>query len=246
VFYKNRATPQAEKVEVVPGKGVRARVLSRDVVIGSGPYLSEMGIPLPEIVLSPEEMAVFMAVDGKLEAVFFVEAPLKDTAPEVVRFFKSRKLWPVLLSGDREEVVKEVARRLSIEEFYGGLTPFDKANYIRGLMQKGKGVIMVGDGINDAPALKEAHLGIASHNATDLAVEAAEVALLREEISLLVELFKISKKTVRTVKENLLWAFGYNMVTIPLAITGKLHPIVSAILMVISSLLVVLNSLRIK
>ncbi len=246
VFYREREAFSAETVEIEPGKGVKGRTGVHHVVLGSGAYLRELGITLPELEVQPDEMAVYMAVDGQLEAVFFIEAPLKERAAEVVEFFKKKGLRPVILSGDREDTVREVARRLSIEEFYGGLTPFDKAEYIRNLMLKDKRVIMVGDGINDGPALKEAHLGIASHNATDLAVEASEVALLREDVSLLVDLFNLSKKTLRIIKENLLWAFTYNMVTIPLAVTGKLHPIVSAILMVISSVFVVLNSLRVR
>ncbi len=246
VFYREGKTLTTGAVQVVPGRGVKGRVGGHDVVLGSGAYLRELGIRVPQLKISPDEMVVYMAVEGTLEAAFFVESPLKDNAQEVVKFFKQKGLWPVILSGDRQEAVGEIARRLSIEEFYGGLTPFEKAEYIRTLREKGKRVLMVGDGINDGPALKEAHLGVASHNATDLAVEAADVALLREDIGLLTTFYELCRRTMGRIRENLLWASGYNLVTIPLAITGKLHPIVSAILMVISSLLVVLNSLRIK
>ncbi len=245
-FQQWQVHASVQKVETVPGKGVVSVIDNKKVLIGSRDFLREHAIEVPVVQVPEEALVIYMAIQGRLGAVFVIEAPLKTMAREVVGFFQKRGLRVVLLSGDRQEAVRRLADRLDIDEANGGLTPFDKAQYIRDRLSEGSTVVMVGDGINDGPALKEASVGVASHNATDMAVESSDVALLREDLGLLKGLYMLSVKTLRIIRMNLLWAFGYNMITLPLAVAGKLHPIVSAILMAMSSVIVVLNSLRIK
>jgi P-type E1-E2 ATPase len=176
-FQPWQATAAVQKVQPVPGKGVVAVIENSKVLLGSSEFLNEQAVEVPLVQVPQEALVVYMAIEGRLETVFVIEAPLKERAKDVVGFFKERGLRVVLLSGDRPETVERLADELNIEEAHGGFTPFNKAEYIKTLIQEGSTVVMVGDGINDGPALKEAHVGVASHNATDLAVESADVAL---------------------------------------------------------------------
>jgi P-type E1-E2 ATPase len=170
---------------------------------------------------------------------------LRVEAEEAIKNL-ARKYKVELLSGDNEGVLASIAERMPNISYRAGLSPFDKRDIISAYRAENY-VAMVGDGINDAPALKEASVGIAvGQKASDIAVESADIVLIRPDLKIFERLIALSRRTIRTVHQNLAWAFSYNLVAIPMAAIGVLHPIVSAISMISSSLIVVINSGRIR
>ncbi|MBW6497042.1 MAG: cadmium-translocating P-type ATPase [Bacteroidales bacterium] len=188
---------------------------------------------------------VYLVVDGKLAGWLDIEDEIKPEAAEAIQFLKSKGVKTVLLSGDRRQRCEEVAEILGIEEVYAEQLPDQKLDVISSLSQSGR-VGMVGDGINDAPALARADVGISMSDATQVAVKSAEVVLLKGNLRLLSKAFAATRTTLRTIKENLFWAFFYNVAAIPFAMAGFLTPMVAAAAMAFSDIIVVGNSLRLK
>ncbi len=188
---------------------------------------------------------VYVLMNDKLIGWLDIEDEVKAGAKEAISFFKKRNIEPILLSGDRESRCAEIAAELGIEKVYAEKLPHEKYQIIEDLSAKHK-VAMVGDGINDAPALSKAFLGISMSDATQVAVKSAEVILLKGNLQLLKNAFAMTRVTQRTIKENLFWAFFYNVMAIPLAIIGLLTPMVAAFAMVVSDIIVVFNSIRLK
>ncbi|MFO8068199.1 MAG: cation-translocating P-type ATPase [Bacteroidales bacterium] len=188
---------------------------------------------------------IYLLKNEKLIAYIDIKDEVKPEAEKTVKYLKSLGIKTVLLSGDRDSRCREVAEQLGIDEVYSEMLPDQKLDVIEKLSKKGK-VAMVGDGINDAPSLAKAHVGISMSNATQVAVKSAEVVLLKGNLSLLSKVFHTSGLTIRTVKENLFWAFFYNVAAIPLAVFGLLTPMVAAGAMALSDVIVVSNSLRLK
>ncbi len=188
---------------------------------------------------------VYVVMNNQLIGWLDIEDQVKTEAKEAIRFFKQRNIEPILLSGDREYRCNEIARHLGIEKVYSEKLPHEKFRLIEDLSSKHK-VAMVGDGINDAPALSKAFLGVSMSDATQVAVKSAEVVLLKGKLNLLTNAFSMTKVTFRTIKENLFWAFFYNVMAIPLAVIGLLSPMIAAVAMALSDVIVVMNSLRLK
>jgi len=188
---------------------------------------------------------VYLVLNGQLAAWIDIEDEMKPEAQGAIQYLKSKGLHTVLLSGDTWKRCQKVAGSLGIEEIHAEMLPAQKLEFIGRFSAQG-GVGMVGDGINDAPALARADVGISMSNATQVAVKSADVILLQGNLDLLVKAFGTTKATIRTIKENLFWAFFYNVLAIPLAVAGLLTPIIAAGAMVASSLIVVLNSIRLK
>lgn len=188
---------------------------------------------------------VYLLVNGKLAAWIDIEDTIKPGAAEAIHTLKEKGVHPVLLSGDRRKRCEEVAAALGIDEVYAEQLPDQKLEVITALSKKSR-VGMVGDGINDAPALARADIGISMSDATQVAVKSAEVVLLKGNLDLLAKAFTGSRTTLKTIKENLFWAFAYNVAAIPLAMAGFLTPIVAAAAMALSDIVVVGNSLRLK
>ncbi|MCX7793858.1 MAG: cation-translocating P-type ATPase [Thermodesulfovibrionales bacterium] len=236
-----------------PGLGIKGSVDGKEVIIGNARFLEISKISIDERQkrdlkqYSKKGFTIAgIAINNQLKGWFIIADRVAPEAEETLKELKRLNKEPVLITGDRREVASEVAERLGIEKVYSELLPVEKAEIIKKLKKSGKKVIMVGDGINDAPALTEADAGIATGGATDIAVESADAVLMRNNISLLIPLVRLSKKTYSVIKENLLWAFSYNIIAIPLAVSGKIHPIISAVLMAVSSLIVVSNSLKLR
>ncbi|MEJ2190813.1 MAG: heavy metal translocating P-type ATPase metal-binding domain-containing protein [Nitrospirota bacterium] len=244
-----------------PGGGVEGRVGGRNVVLGSGRFLRERGVtwrPAEEDMRAGLSRAgktvVGLAQDGGLAGWFALADPPRPEAGEVMRALAARGLDVRVRSGDIPEAVRTMAveagllgeeeRAGEADVIRGGASPIEKAQYVRALRESGRRVMMVGDGINDAAALAEAHVGVAVGKATDVARKSADVVFLREDLRLLPSLLKIASHTLGAVRQNLFWAFSYNLVALPLAVTGLIHPIASAALMAGSSLVVAANSLR--
>lgn len=244
----------------VPGLGIRGQLdtedndlKDREILVGNMRLLEESGVSLSESQKRDFDeftirgyTLVGLSIGRILKAWFIISDRLSPEAEEAIRTLKVMKKRLIILTGDQKGVAQEIARDLGIKEFYAGVLPVEKAGIIRNLKERGKKVIMIGDGINDAPALTEADAGIATGGATDIAVESAGAVMMRKDLNLIIDLIKISKKTFSIIRQNLFWAFSYNIIAIPLAVSGKIHPIISAISMAVSSLIVVGNSLRLR
>jgi Cu+-exporting ATPase len=230
-----------------PGWGVIGRVEGRRVEVCA----PEGDLPgtLAEAVAAAEAAArtpVLVRVDGTAEAVIEVGDPLRPGSFRAVEQLRRLGLEPVLATGDREATAGAVADRLGITEVHARCTPQDKADLVRALRRRGLRVAFIGDGVNDAAALAGADLGIAMGSGTDAAIGAADVTLVREDIEAVAEAVSLARRALGTIHANLVWAFGYNLLTLPLAATGWLNPMVAAAAMSASSLLVVGNSLRLR
>ena len=232
----------------VPGKGAQALVRGRPALVGRPEWLAEEGI---DIKLMENEInalrgkaltLVAVAHDGKLLGLLAVADAVKPTSAEAVRQLRAQGVEVVLLTGDNRQTAEAIAGQVGIERVVADVLPQDKARVVRDLKAQGKRVAMVGDGVNDAIALAEADLGIAMGGGTDVAKEAGQVVLLRDDLRDAVAALDLSRASLRKVRQNLVWAFAYNVVLIPVAALGLLHPALAAGAMALSSVSVIANS----
>ena len=238
--------------EAVPGKGARGQSSAGEVLVGKEAYLTEGGVDVSLLRGAMEDFendgktAVLVAAGGRAVGAVAVADTLKDDSAEAVRALKEMGLAVVMLTGDNERTARAIARQVGIERISAGVLPAEKAQSVETLREEFGPVAMVGDGINDAAALAAADVGIAIGTGTDIAIESADVTLVRGELSRVVDAVRLSQATFRKIKQNLFWAFGYNVLAVPLAIMGLLHPLIAEAAMAASSINVVWNSLRLK
>jgi Cu+-exporting ATPase len=235
------------------GLGVEGVVDGHGVIAGRPALLAEWAMHLsPELDAARAaaeargQTAIAAGWDGRATAVFVVADTIKDTSAEAVAALRALGLHPVLLTGDNETTARAVAGEVGIDEVIAEVLPADKADVVRRLQAEGRVVAMVGDGVNDAPALAQADLGLAMGTGTDVAIEASDLTLVSGDLRAAADAIRLSRSTLRTIKQNLGWAFGYNVAAIPLAAIGLLNPVIASLAMVFSSLSVVSNALRLR
>jgi Cu+-exporting ATPase len=222
----------------LPGLGARGRVDGHDVLVGQARLLASYGIDVPAVD------GVAVAWDGVYGGALVVADTVKPTSAAAVRRLRALGLRPVLLTGDVEATARTVAAEVGIDEVIAQVLPAEKVAAVRRLQADGRVVAMVGDGVNDAAALAAADLGLAMGTGTDVAIEASDLTLVRGDLTAAADAIALSRATLRTIRGNLFWAFGYNVAAIPLAAAGLVTPVVAAAAMALSSIFVVTNSLR--
>ncbi|MCK4508771.1 MAG: cadmium-translocating P-type ATPase, partial [Desulfuromonadales bacterium] len=233
----------AKSVETVPGRGLRMTGEQGEVLVGSRTFLAESGVEIPPIEAGALT-EVYVSLDGSWCGVLLIHDPLRDEAVQAVAKLQQFGLETVLLTGDHAEAAEQISAKLAISNYQASQSPADKTAWILNQQQSGQKVMMVGDGINDAPALSSADVGCAMAGGTDIALETSELVLTKPNLGRLYEAVFIARKALQVIKQNLFWAFAYNLVTIPLAASGTLAPVWAAVAMASSSVLVVSNSLR--
>jgi Cu2+-exporting ATPase len=243
----------------VPGYGIRARVGGRDVLIGAQRLLEREAVPLGSLqstvdrLLAEGKTLVLVAVDGRPAGVIAAADMVRPNAARAIGELKALGIEPVMMTGDSRRTAEAVARQVGIERVFAEVLPEDKANGVKQLQAEGKFTAMVGDGVNDAPALAQADLGIAIGAGTDVAVETGDIVLMKSDPADVLAAIQLSKATVRKMKQNLFWAAIYNMIAIPIA-AGVLYPSLGlmlrpefgALAMSASSITVVGNALLLR
>ncbi|MBF0276575.1 MAG: heavy metal translocating P-type ATPase [SAR324 cluster bacterium] len=240
-------------VEQHPGKGISGQVDNRLILVGNREFLNTNQVFVPEktensvrVSKTLPNVEVFVAIDRILCGQLILKDQLRNGAEQSIQSLKKAGKHIHILSGDRQEIVDFIAKQLGIDQAHGNLMPDQKLEYLQKLQLSGKKVMMLGDGINDAPSLQQADLGVALGNAADISLEAADVVLLQSQLNGAVELLQISQKTTQVIRQNLGISLAYNALTIPLAMMGWVNPLFAASAMAFSSIFVTLNALRLK
>jgi len=249
----------ASDFQSATGRGISGTVDGRRVVVGNEQFLRELGISLDPVVSNGAELrgngqtVIFAAIDGRAAGVLGIADPIKQSSPQAIRDLKNSGLRIVMLTGDSRGAAESVARQLGIEEFEAEVLPAGKNDVVKRLQQQGRIVAMAGDGVNDAPALAQADVGIAMGTGTDIAMESGGVTLVKGDLAGIVRARRLSQATMRNIRQNLFFAFIYNSVGVPIA-AGVLYPffgwllspILAAAAMSFSSVSVITNSLRLR
>jgi Cu+-exporting ATPase len=250
---------RVENFESVTGQGVHGTIGGRKVAVGNRRFMEARGA-VPQALLDKAEAlraqgktALYAAIDGRVAAVIAVADPIKETTPEAIRTLAAEGVRVVMLSGDSRKTAEAVGRQLGIGEVIAEVLPEQKVETIKALQGRGRKVAMAGDGINDAPALAQANVGIAMGTGTDIAIETSGVTLVKGDLRAIAKAIRLSHATMRNVKQNLFFAFVYNASGVPIA-AGVLYPafglllspIIAAAAMALSSVSVVTNALRLR
>lgn len=243
---------ETDEFTAIPGAGIQATIAGKQVLVGTRKLMDDHTITVTnaEATLVEYEMggntAMLIAVDGEYKGIVAVADTVKETAAQAIKQLQDQGLEVFMLTGDNERTANAIARQVGINQVIAQVLPEQKANKIKEIQLQGKKVAMVGDGVNDAPALAVADIGIAIGTGTEVAIEAADVTILGGELLLIPKAIKISKETIKNIRQNLFWAFAYNSAGIPIAALGLLAPWIAGVAMAFSSVSVVSNALRLK
>ncbi|WML31353.1 heavy metal translocating P-type ATPase [Neobacillus sp. OS1-32] len=250
---KNIHFLEVDHFAAIPGHGIEAEISGQQILVGNRKLMNDHQIDIEsateEKLIEFEtggKTAMLIAIEGEYRGIIAVADTIKDTAPEAIKQLKEMGIEVIMLTGDNERTAQAIAKQAGIDQVIAQVLPEEKADKVKEIQQQGKKVAMVGDGVNDAPALVTADIGIAIGTGTEVAIEAADVTILGGELLLIPKAIKISKATIRNIRQNLFWAFGYNTAGIPIAALGLLAPWIAGAAMALSSVSVVSNSLRLK
>jgi P-type Cu+ transporter len=249
---KNLLSTTVDDFANVAGKGVKARIDNASVLVGNPRFMQEEGIKLDATLAQIEahqaraETVVLVARNGELIGIIAIADALKSDAKAAIAQLRSEGIVTVMITGDNRKTAEAIGQEIQIDQSFAEVLPHDKAQQVKRFQSENKRVAFVGDGINDAPALAQADLGIAIGTGTDIAIEAGNIVLVKGSPMKIIEALRLSRVTFRTIKQNLFWAFFYNIAAIPLAAFGLLNPMIAAGAMALSSVSVVGNSLRIR
>ncbi len=258
---QERGAPLSQVADfaAIPGKGVQGRIAERRVALGNDALMSALGIDIASVSSQAERLraegktVMFVAVDGALAGLIAVADPIKETTPAAIQALHEAGIRIVMLTGDNQTTAKAVASRLGIDEVVANVLPDQKAQIVKRFQSEGKFVAMAGDGINDAPALAQAQVGIAMGTGTDVAMQSAGITLVKGDLRGIVRARHLSEATMRNMYENLIWAFAYNVLGIPIAAGALfppfgilLSPMIAVAAMTLSSLSVIANALRLR
>ncbi len=243
----------------MPGFGARGHVDGHDVAVGAARYMEKLGLDVSGLDARAQRLGeeartpLYAAIDGRLAAIIAVADPIKPTTPQAIKALHDLGLKVAMITGDNRRTAEAIARRLGIDDVVAEVLPGGKVDALKRLRGEGRRIAFVGDGINDAPALAEADVGIAIGTGTDIAIESADVVLMSGDLNAVPNAIGLSRAVIRNIKENLFWAFAYNVVLIPVAagvlypFTGTLlSPMIGAGAMAMSSVFVLGNALRLR
>ena len=256
---KGLVLPKVDRFKAIPGRGIEAMIADLSVFAGNRMMMDERGISMPELEEASDRLAsqgktpMYVALDGKLAGIIAVADTVKASSKAAIDRLHKMGIEVVMITGDNQKTAAAIAGQVGIDRVLAEVLPADKSNEVKKLQNEGRKVAMVGDGINDAPALAQADIGIAIGSGTDVAMESADIVLMRSDLMDVPTAIELSKKTIRNIKQNLFWAFGYNVLGIPIAagvlylLGGPLlNPILAAAAMSLSSVSVLTNALRLK